>query len=182
MPEIQPKDCLRYGFTAATELDPAALTPVPAVREMCAANRCGMYGKCWSCPPAAPSLEALRDKMHAYSRGILLQYTAHLEDPFDLDGMQAAERACKKAFDALTAALSDAGYQFMPLSAGACTRCKHCTYPDAPCRFPARLAPSMEACGLVVSQVCEQCGVPYYYGPNTLTYVCAVLFQENAHV
>jgi len=34
---------------------------------------------------------------------------------------------------------------------------------------------SMEAMGLLVSEVCEAAGLPYYYGPNTLTYTGAVL-------
>jgi hypothetical protein len=33
----------------------------------------------------------------------------------------------------------------------------------------------MEAMGMVVSDVCRANNLPYYYGPNTLTYVGCVL-------
>ncbi|MDR0593549.1 MAG: DUF2284 domain-containing protein [Bifidobacteriaceae bacterium] len=33
-------------------LDAATLAPKPEVYEMCAANRCGQFGKNWMCPPA----------------------------------------------------------------------------------------------------------------------------------
>ena len=33
----------------------------------------------------------------------------------------------------------------------------------------------MEAYGLVVSQVCQDSGLPYYYGPRTITYTACVL-------
>jgi hypothetical protein len=34
----------------------------------------------------------------------------------------------------------------------------------------------MEAYGMVVSDVCRDSGIPYYYGSGTLTYVGCVLF------
>ena len=33
----------------------------------------------------------------------------------------------------------------LPIGAGCCTKCKTCTYPDAPCRFPEQAFSSMEA-------------------------------------
>ena len=56
----------------------------------------------------------------------------------------------------------------MGMGTGTCTRCKTCTYPDAPCRFPDELVSSMEACGLVVSEVCTANGVPYNHGKDTI--------------
>lgn len=57
------------------------------------------------------------------------------------------------------------------------TICSQCTYPDSPSRFPDKAIPSMEAYGLLVSKVCEKSGLPYYYGPKTLTYTSCVLID-----
>ena len=81
-------------------------------------------------------------------------------------------------FGWLVDALIDAGVDCWPMTAGTCTRCKQCTYPDAPCRFPNKLFPSMEACGLVVSKVCSDAGVPYYYGSQKLAYTGCVLYND----
>ena len=62
------------------------------------------------------------------------------------------------------------------MGAGTCTRCAACTYPDAPCRHPETLAPSMEACGLFVSDVCRSNALPYYYGDRKIAFICCVLF------
>jgi hypothetical protein len=35
----------------------------------------------------------------------------------------------------------------------------------------------MEALGMIVSDVCKDNNLPYYYGPNTLTYVGCVLIE-----
>ena len=45
------------GFSHAGELNRAALEFLPQVREMCAADRCHNYGRCWTCPPACGTLE-----------------------------------------------------------------------------------------------------------------------------
>jgi predicted metal-binding protein len=60
---------------------------------------------------------------------------------------------------------------------GACTRCGQCTYPDQPCRFPELAYPSMEAYGLVVSEVCKRNGAPYYNGPDTVTFSSCMLVE-----
>lgn len=167
------------GFTAAAYLDPAKLELLPDVRGMCADNRCGQYGKCWSCPPACGTLEELGAKLRGYNYGLLLQVTGQMEDSFDIDAMEKAERDCNDALERLAQLLRGRCRQVLPLRAGVCQRCKTCTYPDAPCRFPEFLSPSLEACGLFVSRECERCGLPYYYGPNTITFVAAVLVSDS---
>ena len=61
------------------------------------------------------------------------------------------------------------------LGAGGCRICPQCAYPD-PCRFPDKAMSSMEASGLFVTRVFKDNGVPYYYGPKTITYTACVLY------
>ena len=70
----------------------------------------------------------------------------------------------------------------LPLSAGSCTLCRRCTYPDRPCRFPQRRMASMEAYGLLVSDVCRRSGLGYYYGTGTMTYTSCVLYKTKNEV
>ena len=35
---------------------------------------------------------------------------------------------------------------------------------------------SMEAYGLFVTRVCKDNGIPYHYGPKTITYTACVLY------
>ena len=62
------------------------------------------------------------------------------------------------------------------LSNESCNRCKKCTYPDAPCRFPDKLYPSIEGFGFIVSELATQAGIKYNNGPNTVTFFGAVLY------
>lgn len=86
-----------FSQCAAVNMD--ALEPLEAVRDMCKADRCGRYGKSWSCPPACSTLEQARAQIQRYSQGILVQSTAQLEDEFDYTGMTALSEVHKSAFD-----------------------------------------------------------------------------------
>lgn len=163
------------GFEHFGMLNVPALEFNPAVREMCSAGRCGMYGKCWTCPPGCGTLEEISAKVSAYHRGVLLQTTAELEDDFDVEAMMEAEKLQKARFLELVSRLRETYPSCLPMSSGACTVCPSCTYPDQPCRFPHLAIPSMESCGLVVSKTCEDSGMRYYYGPRTITYSACVL-------
>ena len=166
------------GFSHAGLFDPAGLRALPEVRDMCASNRCRRYGHSWSCPPACGSLEETQERMQRYSRGVLVQTTAELEDDFDAEHMAEAERRHKANFLTMARQMRLQVPDCLPLSAGSCTLCRSCSYPDRPCRFPAKMLSSMEAYGLLVSEVCTMAGLKYYYGPKTLTYSSCILWKE----
>lgn len=67
----------------------------------------------------------------------------------------------------------------LPLTAGSCTLCARCTYPDRPCRYPTKRLSSMEAYGLFVSDICARSGLAYNYGPRTMTYTSCVLYNKE---
>lgn len=165
------------GFATAEPLDPKTLKFLTEVRSMCAADRCQSYGRNWSCPPACGTLEYWEERASHYEKGLLLQTIGDREDSYDFEAMVEVSKLNDKNFDCLTEQLRAQGLDMLPMSAGTCTRCKECTYPDAPCRFPEKLYPSMEACGLFVSQVCKDNGVPYYYGDDKIAYTCCILYN-----
>lgn len=169
------KLALDVGFSHAVLLDASTLRALPEVRDMCVSDRCRRYGKSWSCPPACGSIEETAARMAAYSGGVLVQTTAQLEDDFDAESMAAAQKLHKEHFFTLARQVRLLHPGCLPLTAGSCTICRTCTYPDRPCRFPGKMLSSMEAYGLLVSQVCKDAGLPYYYGPKTLTYSSCIL-------
>ena len=161
------KEC---GFTHVGELNMDALEFLPAVRDMCSADRCQKYGRSWTCPPGCGTLDEVAAEASRYRRGVLLQTTARLEDDFDIEAMQQTETDQKQSFAAFVEQLRREYPDCLPMATGGCTLCPECTYPDAPCRFPQKAIPSMEAYGLLVNQVCTDNGVPYNYGEERIAY------------
>lgn len=170
---------LQAGFSQAAELNTAALKALPEVRDMCAADRCHVYGKRWSCPPGCGTLEENQKKMSLYPAGILVQTTGTMEDDFDVEAIGRIQSDHKKQFETLVRQIRTMDADCLPLTAGCCTICRKCTYPTKPCRFPGKMYSSMEAYGLLVSDVCEKSGLKYYYGPRTMTYTSCVLTNLN---
>ena len=113
--------------------------------------------------------------MRGYTGGVLVQTTAQLEDDFDMESMNAAQEKHKQNFFHLARQTRMLYPDCLPLTAGGCTRCAVCTYPDKPCRFPRKMMSSMEAYGLLVSEVCEKNGIPYYYGEGSIAFTSCIL-------
>ncbi len=165
------------GFEHFGKLNTDALIFREEVRAMCEDDRCGSWNKSWTCPPACGSLEAISRRAKRFSEGILVQTTGSLEDPFDMEAMRDLEALHKQRFQTFVRQAEQVCSRTLPMSAGTCTLCRRCTYPSRPCRFPGRAHPSMEAYGLLISEVLERSGMRYNYGKNTMTFTSCILFQ-----
>lgn len=170
---------LQAGFSQAAPINMEALVAMPEVRDMCAADRCHAYGKRWSCPPGCGTIGENQKRMSSYRYGILLQTTGSMEDDFDVEALGRIQLEHKKQFETIVRQIRTMDADCLPLTAGCCTLCRKCTYPAKPCRFPHKMFSSMEAYGLLVSDVCEKSGLKYYYGPKTMTYTSCVLTNLN---
>jgi predicted metal-binding protein len=165
------------GFSRAGSLAMDALIFRPEVREMCAGDRCRNFGKSWSCPPAVGTPERAKERASEYHRGLIVQTTGELADDFDFASMREIMKKHCSSFDTLVRQIRRIFPGCLPMGAGACSRCRKCTYPDRPCRHPDKLYPSMEAYGLLVSDVCMKSGLGYNYGEGTMTYTSCVLID-----
>ncbi|HBT96067.1 MAG TPA: metal-binding protein [Coriobacteriia bacterium] len=183
------------GFSAVGRFDAGSLDSREEVRDMCAADKCAAYNRSWSCPPACGDLNHFQALLRRYKTGHVIQTVVLMEDPFDYEAIEAGMREhvdrTRVLFDRLIASGKPAAIwarseeesplpegsegEFLLLGAGACTICVSCTYPDAPCIFPEKVYPSMEAAGLLVSDVCDRAEVPYYHGPGTIAFCSCVL-------
>ncbi len=166
----------QLSFSHYGILQTSDLVFMPEVRKMCEDNRCNKYNKSWGCPPACGTLEEISAKAKNFPHGIVLQTTVQMEDDFDVESMMEAEETQKEHFAQMADILQEKGIECLPMSSGACMLCNECTYPDAPCRFPEKVHPSMEAYGLMVSDSCKAAGLEYYYGPQTITFSACILF------
>ena len=149
------------------------------IRELCQGNVCRQYGKTWACPPGVGTVEECRDRCLQYDTMLVFTGKYPLEDSFDYEGMQQGHKAFKALARQLEAAVKPWLTDYLLLSNEGCDLCESCTYPAAPCRFPARLHPSIEGYGLLVSDLAKQAQVAYHNGENTVTYFGALLFHEK---
>lgn len=166
---------LLAGFSYAVALNTATLTARADVRAMCAADKCRIYGKNWSCPPHCGALDACEKHMRHFSRGILLQTVGTTQKIVDTKAYRKIEQHHLQRFYALSAAIKSSHPNALCLGSGACRICEACAYPD-PCRFPEKACTSMESYGLFVTNVCRDNGLAYHHGEKTVTYTACILF------
>lgn len=161
----------QYKITDATEIPFSC-----SVREMCEVNKCGKYGTCWTCPPGVGSVERLEAKVKSYSSACVFTCKYNLEDSFDFEGMIAGQKIAKQVLNEIVDVLIENGESFYALGCEGCGICEKCTYPNAPCRFPEKAIPSVEACGINVVKLANKIGINYNNGADTVTYFCIILF------
>ncbi len=109
-------DC---GATKAVIVENKDIVLNAEFRAMCEANRCGVYGKCYMCPPDVGPIDELMAKIRTYEKGLFYQYIGKLEDSFDFEGMTEAKNAfvqvSQRLLDALRPVL---GKKALHLSGG----------------------------------------------------------------
>ncbi len=175
LPQNWCRTATALGFTQAAVLNPACLQAREDVRAMCAQDRCGAYGKNWTCPPHCGTVAQCQMQMQGFSRGILLQTVGHLSKDIDSRGWLRTEQQHLESFSRFCQAIRRQHPQALCLGTGSCRVCKVCAWPEA-CRFPKQAVSSMEGYGLFVTQVCRDAGLPYHHGERTVTYTACVLY------
>lgn len=166
------------GFDAVSHCEIGTLHSKKEIREMCDPKSCETYYHNWSCPPGCPDLTECQTIMQSYSHAILVQTIGNMEDPFDHEVMIRTGKLHTERVHAVCSLLRQHFKRVLGLSDGGCRICEVCSYPE-PCLFPNQAVGSMSAYGLLVSKVCQDNGLPYYYGDKTIAYTACILFDDK---
>ena len=170
---------LSLGADRAAVISTSEVATDPIFRSLCEANSCGMYGRCWMCPPYVGEIGELMAQVGTYDYVLVYQQVSPLEDSFDVEGMQEARERLNRLVRELRK--QEKSFPFsksLLLGAGACGICPTCAKrQEKPCRFPELAMPSLEAYGINVSLLAKSAGMKYINGQNTVTYFGAVLFS-----
>ena len=170
-------DC---GATKATVISQEQIVTSAAFRDICVSNGCGMYGKCWMCPPDAGDIDVLMAEIRKYTHGLWYQTIRDLEDSFDFEGMSEAGRLhvlVSHKLQGETVGLLPAGS--LHLSCGGCRLCERCAKLDGePCRMPDRMHPCVESHGINLIPVLEKNGLDFQYGSNIVTWFSLLFYND----
>jgi predicted metal-binding protein len=175
---VQAALCLNAKHAAIVEV--AKIRFVEDFRKACQQNVCGKYNTNWVCPPAVGTFAELKTRACQFKQGLLFQTVYQLAKTFDWKGMLAAKKihdeVFRKIFDNVK---NEHNLQdILALNAGSCEVCPSCAYLDEEkCRFPDKAFASVESYGIDVIHLEKTCGMPYYNGENTVSYVGLILFN-----
>lgn len=172
---------LQAGAHRASIIEASKIETDPVFREICATNACGMYGRCYMCPPDVGEIGDLMQALGEYDYALVYQTVTELEDSFDFEGMIEAKKSFYPISQGLRKAFLELGIsKVLHLGAGGCGVCEKCAKQTGePCRFPEKAMPSLEAYGINVSELAKAAGMKYINGQDTVTYFGAILFSKD---
>ena len=172
---------LDAGVNKAAVISTEDIVTSASFRDICQSNACGMYGRCWMCPPEIGGIGELIKSLERYKTVLWYQSIAPIEDSFDIEGMLEAGHIHAQLSQRLDAALKHRNLtNFLHLSCGGCHLCERCTKLDhLPCRHPDKALSSLEGYGIDVYSTTKDTPLSYINGENTVTYFGAVFFSEE---
>ena len=169
----------RLGSCRTAFVPRRALVFSAEFRAICETGTCGKYNRCYMCPPNIGSLEYLKQKIEEFNTVLVYQTVGCLEDSFDFEGMMRAKAIHSRLCRQVTHLVRESGAAFFHLGPGGCL-CDTCAKQTGePCRFPGEALPSLEGCGISVSELASAAGLNYINGPNTVTYFSALLLNTE---
>ena len=162
-----------HGATNTCIIDVADIKTSLDFRAICATNACGVYGRCWQCPPYIGEAQDLIDKLYTYKTAVIYQTIAQIEDSFDFEGMIDAGRNHSAMSLKINAELKKQGIDCLHLSKGGCGACKRCAVlDDKPCIKPEDALCSLEGYCIDVYNTVKPTKLKYINGANTVKVIC----------
>ena len=182
--EMLYEKAISLGAYKANVIDVKDISLDRVFRAMCESNACGVYGKCYMCPPDVGDIDVLMAEVGKYNYALVYQTVTELEDSYDFEGMIEAGNIHNQLAQEIRKALSNEAFsKVLHLGAGGCRLCKVCAKKtNEPCRFPALAMRSLEAYGIHVSKLAESAGMEYVNGQDTVTYFGVVLFCTDGEI
>jgi predicted metal-binding protein len=148
------------------------------VRDRCADNYCGFYGKNHMCPPAVGDLSHYQQLIQGYAKGLVFSKAYPVKNRYDYKSMVAAGLAFRETIQEINKQAKADQCDCTFFSAGTCGICESCSIQiDEPCRFPEDAIPSLEAAGIDVVSLSRSLGMTYNNGADKVTYFGLVVFD-----
>lgn len=168
----------RRSFTEIAAIDDINTIHISKeVRERCADNYCGFYGKNHMCPPAVGNLDHYRQLIQGYQKGLVFSKAYPVKSRYDYKGMMDAGIAFREELLEINREAKLDQRNCLFFSAGTCSICKTCAIlTNEPCRFPEDAIPSLEAAGIDLVRLSRDLGMTYNNGADKVTYFGLVLY------
>lgn len=145
------------------------------VRYICR-TECPMYGKSWACPPAVGDVEACRARCMSFDEALMISTITEVSDIADIEETLATRAPHEAITRQVHQWVREQSSDTLVLSTEACAHCEHCTYPNAPCRFPDKMYPCVESHGILVTDLAEKHGIDFMSG-NIVTWFSLIFYR-----
>jgi predicted metal-binding protein len=168
----------KLGINVCVEINPDVLVPEERIRKYCEENKCGSYGRNYTCPPNAGSLDEIRERLKNFSRGYLFQYSREMDLKNDRKKLIKSKDDFHKMILKLEDFIKKEGIENVwGLIGGNCGLCRNCAIQkDKPCRHPDKARMSLEAIGIDVVGLLDKLGLDSNFHSDRITWTGCILY------
>lgn len=167
------------------EFSLAGVEPEQRIREFCAANKCGNYGRNHMCPPHVGTLDEITAKLRYYRRGILMQYVAYMDVHHDKAGLRRSRNEFLAKVRQVEKHLHENGVtQLWTMVGGCCGVCDVCSATlGLSCLHPEQARMPMEGLGIDVLALLERVGLDNKFHDDKVTWsACILVTSTDGHL
>ena len=156
---------LESGSSAVKQISPQEIIVVQWVRNKCQFG-CPTYGKRFTCPPYALTLEETAATLQSYNKALLVEFSNVSSEQGQLESF--GRMANKVLWDMERAAFLNGHQKAFFYGAGPCRLCRSCPaeklknptlFSKKECKHPKEIRPSMEAAGIDVFETVRRAGL-----------------------
>ena len=168
----------KLGIDVCVEIGPVMLVPEERIRAYCEENKCGSYGKNYTCPPNAGSLDEIRKRLKNYSGGYIFQYSRAMDLKKNLKKVIKSKDDFHKMILKIEDYMKKTGMEDVwGLIGGNCGLCETCAIQkDKPCRHPDNARMSLEAIGIDVVGLLDKLGLDSKFHRDKITWTGCILY------
>lgn len=169
---------LDEGFAAAEIMDTKDLVFDPSFRPYCEENQCGQYGVNYACPPICGSPEAMKQRVLAHKKALVLQTIWEISDYSDLPAIKQAKRSHNASIIHLMKRARAEGCDGFMIGASGCALCNPCAITKhEPCKFPDLQYSCISAYCIFAKKMADACGIEYNCGEGLLAFFGLYIFD-----
>lgn len=171
-------DIIALGADKAVSIDVTDIVFNTDFRKSCKENKCGNYGRNYTCPPYAGTAEELIAKVKSYTKGIVIVCTEKISGYDDMYGLQLAD---KRIAD--TALLADEyaiknGFDHLVIGGSNCKKCNPCrAVTGEKCPLPQKAFISLSAYCIDTAKLSESCGINMVWDGTEVSYFAMLLIK-----
>lgn len=169
---------MEEGFHSAVIVDTKDIVFDASFRRYCEDNYCGQYGVNYSCPPDCGTTDAMKQKILAHKKAIVLQTIWDIPDYTDKEMIRKTKGSHNASTIRLAQKARAEGCDGFMVGASGCSLCTPCALRSgAPCRFPDLQYSCMSAYCIFVKELADHCGMQYFCGEGKVAFFGMYVFD-----
>lgn len=172
------KDIIALGADKAVCIDVADIVFNADFRKSCEENRCGNFGRNYTCPPYAGTAQELIDKVKSYKKAVVMVCTEKISGYDDKAGVQRADSRIAQIASLADDYAAENGFEYMVIGGSNCKKCTPCkAVTGEKCPEPNKAFVSLSAFCIDVAKLSESCGIDMVWDGTEVSYYSILLLK-----